>query len=146
MSVQRTIQNKVMLIGETFTGKSTLIQALSDKTYTPHRAMAVEYFGRFINTPGEFLENRRFYHALLTSAADCNIILFVQDSTRNTSLFPPLFASMFNRRIIGVSSKVDSENSNRQLAKRFLINAGVKEIIETSSATGEGLPLLRQLL
>lgn len=135
-----------MLIGETFAGKSSLIRALSEDDYTPHRAMAVEYFGQFINTPGEFLENRRFYHALITSSADCDVLIFVQDTTRNTSLFPPLFASMFNRRIIGVSSKVDGENSNSVLAQRFLKGAGVKKIIETSSITGEGLDRLRLLL
>lgn len=133
-----------MFIGESFTGKSSLIRALSDDDYTPHRAMAVEYFGQFINTPGEFLENRRFYHALITSSADCDIIIFVQDTTRNTSLFPPLFASMFNRKIIGVSSKMDAKNSNRDLAERFLKNAGINEIIETSTITGEGIDLLRQ--
>jgi ethanolamine utilization protein EutP len=142
--MQRQINKKIMLIGETFTGKSSLIGALSDDDYTPHRAMAIEYVGQFINTPGEFLENRRFYHALITSSADCDIIIFVQDTTRSTSLFPPLFASMFNRKIIGVSSKVDAENSNRGLAERFLKNAGVKEIIETSTITGEGIDLLRQ--
>lgn len=135
-----------MFIGETFVGKSSLIRALSEDDYTPHRAMAVEYFGQFINTPGAFLENRRFYHALITSSADCDVLIFVQDTTRNTSLFPPLFASMFNRRIIGVSSKIDGEKSNCVLAQRFLKGAGVKEIIETSTITGEGLDRLRLLL
>lgn len=139
-------QNKIMLVGETFSGKSSLIQALSEEVYTPRRAMAVEYFGRFINTPGQFLENRRFYHALITSAADCDTIFFVQDTTRNTSLFPPLFASMFNRKIIGIRSKVDEENSNSALAKRFLENAGVKESIPTSTITGDGLERLQLLL
>ncbi len=135
-----------MLIGETFAGKSSLIRALSEDDYTPRRAMAVEHFGQFINTPGEFLENRRFYHALITSSADCDVLIFVQDTTRNTSLFPPLFASMFNRRVIGVSSKVDGENSNTFLAQRFLEGAGVNEIIETSSVTGEGFDRLRLIL
>ena len=144
--MQKVGQNKIMLIGETFSGKSSLIQALSEERYTPRRAMAVEYFGRFINTPGEFLENRRFYHALITSAADCDTIIFVQDATRKTCLFPPLFASMFNRNIIGILSKIDKAKSNSTRAKRFLENAGVKEIIATSTITGDGLDRLQLLL
>jgi ethanolamine utilization protein EutP len=108
--------------------------------------MAVEYFGRFVNTPGEFLENRRFYHALITSAADCDTLFFVQDTTRNSCLFPPLFASMFNRKIIGILSKIDKEKSNSTLATRFLENAGVKEIIATSVIAGDGLDRLQLLI
>ena len=135
-----------MLIGETFVGKSSLINALSDAEYTPHRAMAIEYFGQFINTPGEFLENRRFYHALITASVDCDILAFVQDASRNNSLFPPLFASIFNRNVIGIVSKIDIENVNLDRAEHFLRNSGVKKIVHASSKTGEGLSLLRQIL
>ncbi len=144
--MQKTTHSTIMLIGETFSGKSSLIQALSKEVYTPRRRMAVEYFGRFINTPGEFLENRRFYHALVTSAADCDILIFVQDTTRKTCLFPPLFASMFCRKIIGISSKIDKDNSNRDLSQRFLKGAGVKDIFKTRTITGEGFDQLRLLL
>lgn len=137
---------KMMLIGESLAGKSSLIRELSGKEYTSRRVMAVEYYGKFINTPGEFLENRRFYNALITSSADCNILGFVQDSTRKSSLFPPLFASMFNRKVIGIISKIDVQDANPNLAKRFLHNAGVKDIVLTSSRTGEGLEFLNQLL
>lgn len=137
---------KMMLIGETFVGKSSLIRELSGAEYTSHRAMAVEYCGQFINTPGEFLENRRFYHALITSSADCDILALVQDASRKNSLFPPLFASMFNRKVLGVVSKLDAPEANAGRAQLFLRNAGVKDIVLTSSKTGEGLDILRQML
>lgn len=137
---------KMMLIGETLVGKSSLVRELSGKEYSSHRAMAVEYCGQFINTPGEFLENSRFYHALITSSADCDILALVQDATRRNSLFPPLFASMFNRQVIGVVSKQDSREANTKLARVFLHNAGVKDIVLTSSKTGDGLDILRQML
>ena len=138
--------NKMMLIGETFVGKSSLIQALSEDDYIPRRAMAVDFHEQFINTPGEFLENRRFYPALITSSVDCNILALVQDVTRSNSLFPPLFASMFNRKVIGIISKSDTQNVNMDRAERFLKNSGVRQIIYTSSKTGEGLDLLQQIL
>lgn len=135
-----------MLIGETRVGKSSLIRKLSGEDYVARRAMAVEYCGQFINTPGEFLENRRFYNALITSSADCDILLFVQDAVRKSSLFPPLFASMFNRKVIGIVSKIDAPEANIERAQRFLQNAGVKKSHLISSMTGEGMDSLRQML
>lgn len=137
---------RVMLIGETRVGKSSLIRALSGEEFFSRRALAVEYFGQFINTPGEFLETRSFYHALITSSADCDILLMVQDATRPSSLFPPLFAPIFNRKAVGVISKMDSSAANPERAERFLRNAGVGEIVPTSVRTGEGLDRLRTML
>ncbi len=135
-----------MLIGETRAGKSSLIRALSREDFHSHRAMAVEYFGDFINTPGEFLENSRYYHALITSSADCDIVVMVQDATRNTSLFPPLFAPIFNRPVVGVISKMDLPNANSERAERFLKNAGARIIVPTSVENGTGLDTLRDYL
>lgn len=137
---------KMMFIGESLVGKRSLIRELSGEEYSSHRAMAVEYCGQFINTPGEFLENRRFYHALITSSADCDILALVQDATRKSSLFPPLFASMFNREVIGIVSKLDASEANTERAQLFLQNAGVKNIVLTSSKTGAGFDILRRML
>ncbi|WP_320172208.1 EutP/PduV family microcompartment system protein [Maridesulfovibrio sp.] len=137
---------KMMFAGETRCGKSSLIRALSGESYTPRRAMAVEYFGPFINTPGEFLENSWFYHALITSSADCHVLALVQDSTRRTSLFPPLFASMFNRTVLGIVTKTDSPDADPVLAERFLRQAGAKKIIRTSSVSGEGIEEILSVL
>lgn len=135
-----------MLIGESFSGKSSLISALSPNPYSSKRVMAVERHGQFINTPSEFLENRRFYHALITSAVDCEILAFVQDARRNSSLFPPLFAQTFNRRTIGIITNIDCPGAHIDRAHRFLANAGVQEIFATGVETQVGLEPLRQLL
>ena len=96
---------RIMLIGEWKSGKSSLIRALSGADYTPRKVLAVDFFGRFVNTPSEFLENRRFYPALITAAADCDLLVFVQDAVRRSCQIPPAFASMFNRRVIGVITR-----------------------------------------
>lgn len=137
---------RMMLIGETGAGKGALIRALSDKNCSRRRPMAVEFCGPFVNTPGEFLENRRFYRALITTAADCDILAMLQDATRPASLFPPQFAAMFNRTVVGVVTKVDSEEADSQRAERFLRYAGVTEIIRTDTKTGTGLNALRRML
>ena len=133
----------MMLIGETGAGKSALIRALSGGDFSPRKAMAVEFCGQFINTPGEFLENRRFYPALITTAADCDILAMLQDAARKSSLFPPKFAVIFNRKVVGVVTKVDTAGADVQRAERFLRNAGASEIIPVSVKTGFGLDALR---
>lgn len=134
---------RIMLIGETGSGKSNLIRALSDGRIAPRKLMAVEYCGPFINTPGEFLENRRFYPALITTAAECDMILMLANATHNTSLFPPQFASMFNRAVLGAVTCADADTANTERAERFLRNAGVREILRVGFKTGMGLEALR---
>lgn len=142
----RESMKRMMFIGETGVGKSTLLRALSGENFASRKAMAVEFFGPFINTPGEFLENRRFYPALITASADCDILAMVQDATRNSSLFPPQLASVFNRRVVGVISKVDAAGANPERAELFLRSAGAKEIIRVSAKSGEGIAELKGLL
>jgi ethanolamine utilization protein EutP len=137
---------KTMLMGETGAGKTSLIKALSGGEPVRGRTMSVEFCGNFINTPGEFLENRRFYTSLITAAADCRLLLLLQDSTRNTSLFPPSFAAMFNRTVIGVITKIDAPHSRPDLAERFLYSAGARSFARVSSKTGAGLEELKALL
>lgn len=134
---------KVMLVGECGSGRSAIIRALSGGGYTPRRALAVEYHGQFIHPPGEFLENRRFYPALITSSADCELVALVQDATRNSSLFPPKFAFAFNRPALGIISKSDASGADLRRAERFLANAGITEIISISTESGLGLELLQ---
>jgi ethanolamine utilization protein EutP len=106
----------------------------------------MEYLGDFINTPGEFLENRRFYRAVITAAADCEALLLLQNCTRSTSLFPPQFAAMFNRQVIGVITGTDLPSSRPERAERFLRNAGARRILAVSAASGEGIAELKALL
>ena len=67
----------------------------------------------------------------------------MQAADRRTSQLPPTFASMFNRLVLGVVTKIDLPNADAGLARRFLENAGVRRIFEVSSVTGEGLDDLR---
>ncbi|MDL2267393.1 EutP/PduV family microcompartment system protein [Desulfovibrio sp. OttesenSCG-928-G15] len=137
---------KMMLIGEVGAGKSSLIRAMSDNEFASSRAMSVQYHGPFINTPGEFLENRRFYPAIITASTGCDIMALLQSAERNISLYPPLCCSFFNKHIIGIITKMDSPTARPDRAARFLQSAGVKELYYVSSVTGEGLDALRGLL
>lgn len=134
---------KVLLIGKTGSGKTSLIQGLQDQKLSYKKTQAITFNGMFIDSPGEFLENRRLYPALMTSSVGCNIVALVQDATVINSVFPPKFSSMFKKKIIGIITKMDKESSNPERAEKFLRRAGAEEIIRTSAMDKTGLELLR---
>lgn len=136
----------ILLIGQSGSGKSELIRSLGEEIYVPRKLMAVEYCGPFINTPGEFLENRRFYPALITTAAECGMILMLANATHKTSLFPPQFVSMFNRAVLGVVTCADAPQADVERARRFLLSAGVRTVLVTDFESGRGVPALRAAL
>lgn len=133
---------KILLIGKTGSGKTSLIQGLQEQKIVYKKTQAITFNGDFVDSPGEFLENRRLHPALMTSSVKCNIIALVQDSTVINSVFPPKFASMFKKRIIGIVTKVDKDSSNPERAEKFLRRAGAEEIIRTSAIDKTGLELL----
>lgn len=138
--------NKVLLVGKTGSGKTTLIQCLQEQKIIYKKTQAITFNGMFIDSPGEFLENRRLYPALLTSSVGCNIVALVQDATVINSVFPPKFSSMFKKRIVGIVTKVDKETSNPERAEKFLRRAGAEEIIRTSAIDNTGLQQLKMSL
>ena len=136
----------MLLIGERGAGKRNIIQAFADKAFLPRGSMSVEYCGPFIVTPGEFLENRRFYCALIAIAGECDILAFVQNATRKNSLFPPRFAAMFNRTVVGIITHANAAAANQERAERFLQNAGIRDCILFEEKHGPGFEAIRSLL
>ena len=137
---------KIMFIGKSGCGKTSLTQALHGKELTYLKTQAVRYQGMVVDTPGEFAENRRFYSALMVSAAKADIIGFVQDATAAASIFPPKFASMFRKQVVGIISKTDLDNGDVGRARRFLERAGAGTIFETSARNGDGIRNILALL
>lgn len=68
---------------------------------------------------------------MLTSY-DVDSVVLVIDSEEDSSIFPPEFASAFNREVIGVVTKIDKKKEFCR-AVEFLEKAGVKKIYYTSS-------------
>ncbi|WP_432408069.1 EutP/PduV family microcompartment system protein [Wukongibacter sp. M2B1] len=130
---------KIILIGRTGSGKTTLTQALNKSLIKYRKTQAMEYHNNILDTPGEYIENKRFYNALITSSFDCDIIGLVQDCTDEACIFPPSFASMFNKEVIGFITKVDCAKGDVEYARECLKDAGANRIFKVSSLEGDGL-------
>jgi ethanolamine utilization protein EutP len=130
---------KMMLVGRTGCGKTTLSQSMQGMSLIYRKTQAVCYSAWIVDTPGEFTENRRLYSALMASSTSCDVIAFVQDATAVSSVFPPKFASMFNKKTIGIVSKTDLADANLERAEKFLRWAGADSIFHTSALEQTGI-------
>lgn len=130
---------KLMLIGKTGVGKTSLTQRLNGAQYIYEKTQSLIFNGDIIDTPGEYIENRRYYTALITTACEADVIALVQDATEEESLFPPAFSRIFDKDVIGIITKVDLEDKNIERAETFLRDAGVEKIFHISSETETGI-------
>lgn len=135
-----------MLIGKTGSGKTTLIQALNQEEIRYNKTQTMAYYQNFIDTPGEYIENRRYYNAIISSVDQCHKIAFVQAAGNKESIFPANFAKIFNQIVFGIITKIDRKNSNLKSAAEILNRAGVNKIFEVSSLNGKGLKKLKKFL
>ena len=137
---------KIMLIGRTGCGKTTLTQRLNGETVAYRKTQAVSYKSRIIDTPGEYVETKVFYRSLLVLSADAKYIVMIQAANDEDTIFPPKFSSMFPRKeIIGVVTKADI-NSDTARSERILLEAGASEVFKIGLEDEEGLKILKKRL
>ncbi|MDG3085130.1 EutP/PduV family microcompartment system protein [Vibrio hannami] len=137
---------RVMLVGQSECGKTTLIQSLTHQPIQYQKTQSLEFCFSAIDTPGEYLENPRLYSALINTSYDSDIVALVQSADTDYSIFAPLFAQVFNRPVIGVVTKSDMQQTRSERACEFLHAAGVSEIFTTSAIEGIGIEPLRSYL
>lgn len=122
---------RIMLIGKTGCGKTTLAQRMLGETIRYEKTQTVSLRGSYIlDTPGEYLEQRGMYKALIVTAADADVILFLQDASDPTCSFSPGMAGLFPKPSIGIVTKCDlcPDPQQRAAAEKLLALAGVQVI------------------
>lgn len=139
---------KIMFVGPVGVGKTTLTQRLKGLELTYYKTQAVEFHDTIIDTPGEFLQHRRYYNALNVTGADADVIGLLVAASNQMQTFPQGFSSLFNQEVIGIVTKIDMADKEEQIekARRQLKAAGAKEVFEISATENEGIDRLQAYL
>ncbi len=138
---------KVMLIGSSTCGKTTLCQRLNGMKIEYQKTQTIGVINNTIDTPGEYLENRQLYKGIIVTASDSDQILFLQDATDERFRFSPGQAAFFSVPVAGVVSKIDIATKQQiDDAVELLELAGCEKIFLTSAVTGEGAQELLDFL
>ena len=138
--------NKVILIGRSESGKTTLTQALMGEDIHYNKTQTTTRDGFLIDTPGEYIQTRNFGGALAVYAYESDIVGLLLSATEPYSLFSPNITSLANRLVIGIITGIDQKGANVDRAERWLRLAGCKTIFKVSAVTGEGIDELKEFL
>ncbi|GAA0116930.1 EutP/PduV family microcompartment system protein [Clostridium senegalense] len=139
---------KIMLIGSIGAGKTTLTQSLKNQLIEYKKTQSIEFNDFIIDTPGEYIENRMYYNALIVTSAESDVIGLLHDCTNENINFPPGFGNMFNKPVIGICTKTDlCDNEDKILrSHEFLKIAGADRIFNISVVNNNGIEELKKYL
>lgn len=137
---------RIMLVGRSRAGKTTLSQALMNKEIKYEKTQYISYEDVIIDTPGEYIQTKQLGSALAVYAYESDVVGLLAASDEPYSLYPPCITGMCNREVIGIVTKINSEKGNVERAENWLKLAGCKTIFKVDSKTGEGIPELKEYL
>jgi len=137
---------KIVLVGRSEAGKTTLTQALKGEKIEYHKTQYVNNFDVIIDTPGEYAQTKGLGHALALYTYEADIVGLILSATEPYSLYPPCCTPMANREVIGIVTKIDVEGGNPKQAERWLRLAGCKKIFFVNSKGNEGVVELLEYL
>lgn len=137
---------KIILIGRSEAGKTTLTQALRGENIEYKKTQYINRFATVIDTPGEYAQTKQLGYALALFAYEADVVGFLMASDEQYSLYSPNLQGMVNREIIGIVTKAKNENANVERAKRWLHLAGCRRIFVTDAKSGYGIRELEEYL
>ena len=128
---------KLILIGRSGVGKTTLTQALKGEKTEYHKTQYIDYGDFLIDTPGEYAENHDLGAALCLYAYEADVVALLIAADEQYSLFPPNVTCMVNREVIGIVTKCNKADPSR--AEKWLRLSGCKTVYKVDSKTREGI-------
>ena len=137
---------KILLVGRSGAGKTTLTQALKGKEIVYHKTQYVNNYDVIIDTPGEYAENRQLGRALILYSYEADVVGLLMSALEDYSLYSPNLASMATREVIGIVTQIDRGNARVHRAEQWLKLTGCKKIFHVSSVTGEGVAEILEYL
>lgn len=139
--------SRIIFIGKTGCGKTTLCQKLDELDINYKKTQSVEIYKNSIDTPGEYLENRGLYNALIVTAVDADVIALVYDPKVEEGYFAPGFASMFCKKVIGIITKINQVDEEKiAIAEERIMLAGATEVFKVDTVDNIGVGRLKQYL
>lgn len=133
------MMKKLILIGRSECGKTTLIQAIHGKKIQYEKTQSVQYGEITIDTPGEYIQTRSLGAAIAMYTFEADVVGLLASAEEPYSLYSPCITPLANREVIGIVTKIDKSGANPQQAEQWLRLAGCEKIFFVSSYTGEGI-------
>lgn len=130
---------KLMLVGRSESGKTTLTQALKGEKITYHKTQSVNYHDVVIDTPGEYIESKQLGGALAVYSYEADVIGLLMSAREPYSLYPPNVTASANRDVIGIVTQIDRPGAKILQADHWLRLAGCKTVFHVNSHHGEGV-------
>lgn len=130
---------KIILMGRSECGKTTLTQALKGDVIHYHKTQYINHYDVVIDTTGEYAENASLAKALALYTYEADVVGLLLSATEPYSLYPPCVTACCNRPVIGIVTQIDHEGGDPDRAHNWLALAGCDPIFRVSSYTGEGI-------
>ena len=97
---------KIVLMGRSEAGKTTLTQALKGEKIQYHKTQYVNNFDVIIDTPGEYAQTKNLGHALALYTYEADVAGLLVSAIEPYCLYPPCITNMCNREVIGIVTKI----------------------------------------
>jgi ethanolamine utilization protein EutP len=141
------MKKRVMVIGPTKCGKTTLVNRLNDYEGPLRRTQDIIYGKNTIDVPGSYIESPWMYKHIIAASQDASHVLILVDQSRCANVYPPGFAKAFRCPVIGVITKTDLMMENEDLCFRKLTQIGVSEpYYRISNSSEVGIKALKEYL
>ncbi len=137
---------KIILMGRSECGKTTLTQALRGEKIQYHKTQYINHYDVVIDTPGEYAQTQHLGRALALYAYESDVVGLLLSATEPYSLYPPCVTASANREVIGIVTKCDHKNANADRAEKWLRLAGCKKIFRVSSYKNQGVAEILEYL
>ena len=137
---------KIIFMGRSEAGKTTLTQALKGETITYHKTQYVNNYDVIIDTPGEYAETKNLGGALALYSYEADVVGLLLSAIEPYSLYPPNVTCMCNREVIGIVTKIEHRLADPEQAAEWLRLAGCEKVFFVSACTGEGVAELLEYL
>lgn len=140
-------KKRIMVIGPTNCGKTTLVNALNDEKGRLRKTQNIIYGEHTMDVPASYIENPWLYNRIISAAQDASHILILVDQSHCIDVYSPGFAKVFTCPVIGVITKVDLNPENEKKCIRQLEKIGISQpYFKICVPSGEGISGLKEFL